>query len=194
MAYMASFPYRRFFVSLTKPWWLVRARRIADYLAPHAQGARAIIDVGAGNGLIGEMLAVKNGASVVLLDVIDWNLSSLSMRLFDGRKIPFPDKHFDLALLVDVLHHTPHDAELLGDALRVARSVMVIEWAHRPGFFLEVMKLFERVQEPLCGMASCYHQRSEDEWFAFFKKFPVTVEKMGPVSYWQRAFKLTPVG
>jgi hypothetical protein len=45
---------------------------------------------------------------------------------FDGRTIPYRDRQFDVALLCDVLHHTPENAaRLLGEAARVAQRVIV---------------------------------------------------------------------
>jgi len=46
---------------------------------------------------------------------------------FDGQSLPFPDAHFDVALLCDVLHHADESVRtaLFAEALRVARLILV---------------------------------------------------------------------
>lgn len=47
-------------------------------------------------------------------------------RQFDGQTIPYDDDEFDVAVLCDVLHHTPENAaRLLAEAGRVATNVLV---------------------------------------------------------------------
>jgi len=57
-------------------------------------------------------------------------------RQFDGRTIPYGDHEFDVALLCDVLHHTPENAaRLLAEAGRVATNVLVKDgYFTREGF------------------------------------------------------------
>lgn len=44
---------------------------------------------------------------------------------FDGYQIPYPDKHFDLALSVHVLEHVEHERLLLRELKRVATQVFI---------------------------------------------------------------------
>jgi hypothetical protein len=46
-------------------------------------------------------------------------------QLFDGYKIPYPDKHFDLAIAVHVLEHVEHERLFLHEMRRVARRVSI---------------------------------------------------------------------
>jgi SAM-dependent methyltransferase len=46
---------------------------------------------------------------------------------FDGHRLPYGDGEFDAVTFVDVLHHTDDPAELLGEAARVSRSVIVLK-------------------------------------------------------------------
>jgi hypothetical protein len=47
-------------------------------------------------------------------------------RTFDGKTIPYGNREFSVALLCDVLHHTPENAAaLLAEAARVADNVLV---------------------------------------------------------------------
>jgi SAM-dependent methyltransferase len=46
---------------------------------------------------------------------------------FDGRSIPFEDGRFDLALVVDVLHHAGEPKELIREAARVAGGRILLK-------------------------------------------------------------------
>jgi ubiquinone/menaquinone biosynthesis C-methylase UbiE len=90
-----------------------------------------LLDVGAGDGNVlvqldargvsAELYAVEISASGV--DAIrSKSLSRLrDVRLFDGYKIPYPDKHFDLAIAVHVLEHVEHERLFLREIRRVSR-------------------------------------------------------------------------
>src|SRR5207244_11235162 len=58
----------------------------------------------------------------------------IEVRPFDGDTIPYEDGSFDVALLVDVVHHADHPLELLSEARRVARSCLVIKDQTLEGF------------------------------------------------------------
>jgi len=90
-----------------------------------------LLDVGAGDGNVlvqldargvsAELYAVEISASGV--DAIrSKSLPRLrDVRLFDGYKIPYPDKHFDLAIAVHVLEHVEHERLFLREIRRVSR-------------------------------------------------------------------------
>ena len=46
---------------------------------------------------------------------------------FDGSVLPFKDQLFDFSLLVDVLHHTDNQSQLLSECLRVSRHFVLIK-------------------------------------------------------------------
>ena len=116
--------------TLLRPFWSIRARNIANRIFPHIPPDSHILDIGAGNGLIARELVKRGHRAVTLLDVIDWNISPLPLALFDGIHIPFPAKHFDIAILVDVIHHSQDEKTLVAEAARVAKSVLIVEETH----------------------------------------------------------------
>ena len=84
-----------------------REEIIIENVKPFLPAGQTIIEIGAGNGLVAQALADATAADFTLLDVVDYNQSKLPMRVYDGKKIPFPDNSFDYALLIFVLHHNP---------------------------------------------------------------------------------------
>lgn len=47
--------------------------------------------------------------------------------LYDGNTMPFEDNQFDTALVMTVLHHAQDPEQVLREAQRVARTVIVME-------------------------------------------------------------------
>lgn len=115
----------------------ISAEQTAEYL--HGViGDRVIgklLDVGAGDGNVlfelherrvaSELYAVEISASGVEAIRLKALSSLCEVRLFDGYKIPYPDKFFDLAIAVHVLEHVEHERLFLKEIKRVAKSIYV---------------------------------------------------------------------
>ena len=96
---------------------------------------KSILEIGAGDGSIlsrlselgvGERLyALEISASGV--DVIQRRKIPrlVDCRAFDGYRIPYDDRQFDLAVLSHVVEHVEHPRQILREAARVARCVFV---------------------------------------------------------------------
>jgi hypothetical protein len=96
---------------------------------------RNLLDVGAGDGnvlsvldsrgICPELYAVEISSSGVEA-IKSRNLPLLrGVQMFDGYQIPFPDKHFDLAIAVHVLEHVEHERLFLRELARVAKFVHI---------------------------------------------------------------------
>lgn len=141
-----------------KPLLLPPDARVAEFLARHQPAYRyrrpryqlqllkdlatlmpagecRVLDVGAGNGLIGEaLMEFLPGKSVTGVDVAPRLLPSVrfACAAYDGVNLPFADGAFDCALFCNVLHHV-HPASrgrLLREALRVTGGGPVLVKDH----------------------------------------------------------------
>ncbi len=107
--------------------WLLDARRKLRHLQPHLDAQQSIVDIGCGAGSVTSLLRAR-GHVVTPLDVRAQSLTAaVTPLLFDGRQVPFAALHFDVALLLTVLHHANDPDALLAEAVRVAKRVCVIE-------------------------------------------------------------------
>ncbi len=109
----------------------LRARRkyrfIRSFL-PRRTAPLDVLDLGAGEGYVGEAVARALDARVTLADVLPMNRTALPHVVYDGRTLPFADGSFDVTLLYFVLHHAADPERVLREALRVARRrVIVVE-------------------------------------------------------------------
>lgn len=122
-------------------WWLVPAReailgsvlrsrarakwrRIAPHVVPVGSEAR-ILDLGCGEGFVGEAAAAATGAAVTLADVVDLNLTRRPPVHLPARRLPFSDHAFDVTMLSFVLHHAVDAESVLTEATRITRGPVV---------------------------------------------------------------------
>ncbi|HEX8747372.1 MAG TPA: class I SAM-dependent methyltransferase [Pyrinomonadaceae bacterium] len=116
-------------------WRAIGARDKAANIIKLCSGIphETILDIGAGEGAVlselrdfgKELHAIElspSGAEAIQ----QRNIPGLkSVQVFDGYKIPFPDKSFNLAYLSHVIEHVEHPRALLYEAKRVAEYVFV---------------------------------------------------------------------
>ncbi|MEQ9402705.1 MAG: class I SAM-dependent methyltransferase [Cyclobacteriaceae bacterium] len=87
---------------------------------------RKCLDIGAGSGRFAKFL-LKRGHGIKAIDVVDKSEHpELNLKVFNGKSIPFMDKEFDTSILMFVLHHTDHAAELLKECVRVTSNKIII--------------------------------------------------------------------
>ena len=106
------------------------ADRSLAYLRPHLSPSSRVLDVSCGEALIARMIQAEySEASVVGIDVVDYRRTYFqAFLLYDGRRLPFRDRCFDLTLVSFVLHHVPpaeRDA-LVDEIMRVTRRYLVV--------------------------------------------------------------------
>jgi SAM-dependent methyltransferase len=139
--------------------FLARHQPAYRYRTPHYQvqllkdlaalipaGDCRVLDIGAGNGLVGEAIAeFLPGKAVTGVDVAPRLLPTVRFpcAAYDGVRLPFADGAFDCALFCNVLHHVEPAVRpaLLGEALRVTRGGPVVVKDHLARSALDRLRL-----------------------------------------------------
>lgn len=103
-----------------------RARWTARYLRSFIDRESRVLDIGAGDCRLDQLLKKRIGCEIVPVDVEDFNETELPLTLFDGKHLPFEDDSFDVVLLIFVLHHAEDAKACLEEARRVARKSVVV--------------------------------------------------------------------
>lgn len=102
------------------------SKKIAP-LIPLLPNDTPILDIGSGNGLAASLLREK-GKDIVPLDIHEGNYHpSVKPLVYDGKKIPFQDAHFDYGIILTVLHHVDEPEVLLEDIMRVCKHLVIME-------------------------------------------------------------------
>lgn len=105
-----------------------RANALAAHLAALLPASAGVLDVGAGNGMLAQaVMSRRPDVTIRAIDTKLWPDRVVDVAEFDGIRIPFPDRSFDVCLISDVLHHCSNARELLQEMVRVTRRQVVIK-------------------------------------------------------------------
>lgn len=160
----------------------LRANAILHSFASSIKPNSTILDIGAGKGLLAEEMTRQLNARVTMVDVASYNQSGLPLTICDSRKLAFADNSFDYAILSFVLHHTPKPEIILGEALRVAREVVIIENDVRNklhGWLTQAIDSWPAIQY---GTPPCYFTKTREQWLETFRQFHVNARVLGEFS------------
>ena len=109
-----------------------RSWEAIGHLALHLVPAITVADLGAGEGLLSQLLArraeqvwcIDNSPRMVEVgtELARKNgLANLAYKLGDIEQVPLPDKSVDLAILSQALHHAQHPQRAVDEAFRILR-------------------------------------------------------------------------
>ena len=96
---------------------------------------QTVLEIGAGDGAVLEQLSKANFAEIIdAIEISETAITTIKSRgidglrevsLFNGSDIPREDGSYDLAILSHVVEHLEHPRQLLREAARVAKKVLV---------------------------------------------------------------------
>lgn len=143
-----------------------RIERIAAKLAPLFPPKARVLDVGCGDGhLAALILEARPDLEIVGIDIMARPRAFIPVQLFDGHTIPFGDASFDAVMFVDVLHHTDDPTELLREARRVSRQVVLIKDHYSDGVGADfTLRLMDWVGNAPHGVRLPYNYWTRAEW------------------------------
>jgi SAM-dependent methyltransferase len=91
-----------------------------------------ILDVGCGDGVMGDMVARGCGDSVSVIGVETRRRGDelIDVQVFDGQNLPHGDREFDYVIISDVLHHLAsfaHQTKLFSECVRVSKNGVCVK-------------------------------------------------------------------
>lgn len=145
-----------------------RARELVNRILQHIDKNDLLVDIGSGTCNVSELLSEK-GNKTIPLDVKDLSfVNNLQPVIYDGKTMPFNDEYFDKSLILTVLHHTPDPEQILTEAKRVSKSIIVIEDIYVNSFHKYITYFFDSLMN-----LGCHHHphtnKSDDGWKKTFK-------------------------
>ncbi|RAL20550.1 hypothetical protein DL240_16045 [Lujinxingia litoralis] len=134
--------------------WMLRrrARAKVEVLSPYLRAGDRVLDLGAGEGFVGQLIA-EAGHEVVLADVDNRNRTELPFEVYDGEHLPFEDDAFDAVVIVYTLHHARRPDRVLAEARRVARRVILLETVYERSWDRRLTTFLDHSANRLRGMA-----------------------------------------
>jgi len=161
---------------------LVYNRRIevlVSHLAPLLPHGAKVLDVGCGDGMIDSLIMKRRGdVSISGLDVLVRDKTHIPVTAFDGNLIPFDAESFDAVIFVDVLHHTSNPANLVKEAKRVSRDVIVIKDHTKKGLLANLtLRFMDWAGNAHHGVVLPYNYWTELQWQQTFTELNLTVHR-----------------
>ena len=124
MSHQQEYQHNESYAEILEAWDAGFYAKYADTLRPAAPGARAL-DIGCGVGqVVGRLL--QAGFEAHGVDVSEPNIARASKvtprcQLYDGRTLPFPDRHFASVGALNVLEHVEQAEDFIREMVRVTQ-------------------------------------------------------------------------
>ncbi len=164
---------------------------------------KRVLDLGAGEGYVGEIVSRETRAEVTLADVVDFNRTALPFVRYDGRTLPFSTGAFDLTLVVFVLHHARDAEQVLAEARRVTNGPLMViesvaEGKAQRWLFERSDRLANAVRSggAMAAQEAWLEVRSDEAWQALFAQLGLRVQRVsgrGRGVHRQRLYSLVPL-
>jgi SAM-dependent methyltransferase len=139
---------------------------LLNLLRERAPAARAL-DFGSGDGWFAtQMRASGLIGELVPVDVQARPNSFVEPIHYDGMRLPFDDRSFDLVYSVDVLHHGPDPAASLRDLVRCSSRLLLLKdhtWRTRAGKL--TLAVLDEIGNRKFGIPCLYRYQRRWEWF-----------------------------
>ena len=124
-------PIKHFMAALHRPIYLSRLRELVRCISPHLKEGDQVLDIGCGSGMLGKMLldspSCPFNVKVQGLERFKRGGEPIEVHLYDGVKIPYANRTFDVVILADVLHHEQDPDRLLRESIRISRRLLIIK-------------------------------------------------------------------
>lgn len=143
--------------------------RVWKMLEPHLRSAGPlgkVLDFGCGDGWFASRVR-ENGLAtdLVPLDVKRREQVFVEPQIYDGGKLPFADRHFDLAYTVDVLHHCDDPLMQLDELDRVtARYLLVKDHTFTTAWGRFALSVLDELGNRRFGIPSPYNYQRGWSW------------------------------
>ncbi len=150
--------------------------------------AASLVDVGCGDGVIMQLIQQQRPAMEITgLEVVIRPERQGNILPFDGQSLPLESNSVDVAMFVDVLHHTIDPLVLLAEAKRVARRAIVIKDHCRDGWLAgPTLRFMDWVGNAHHGVALPYNYWPEHRWRAAFESLQLRID------HWENRLRLYP--
>lgn len=149
-----------------------RADRLSSHFAGLLPPNASVLDVGCGDGQVASLVQARRpDVRIQGIDVHVRANTSIPVRRFDGKSIPFENKSFDVVMFVDVLHHTQDPLILLREAARVSRNIVLLKDHNDEGLLSNLtLRLMDWVGNKPHGVSLPYNYWKIAAWDSAFAK------------------------
>ena len=144
-----------------------------------------ILSVGCGTGFIEDYITSRNKKIKIKgIDIIVPKKTYIKVKKYNGKRIPFKSNSFDVVMFLDVLHHTDNIKDLMSEAKRVTKKLILIKdhyYNTKLDHFL--LRIADYIGNKGFGINLNYNYLKEDEWRSLIKQLNLKVIKFIKFKY-----------
>ncbi|MEK6907172.1 MAG: class I SAM-dependent methyltransferase [Nanoarchaeota archaeon] len=145
----------------------------------------SILSVGCGTGFIENYIASRNKKIKIKgIDVLVPEKTYIKVKKYDGKKIPFKSNSFDVVMFLDVLHHTDNIKDLMSEAKRVTKKIILIkDHYYDTKFDHFLLRMADYIGNKGLGINLNYNYLKESEWRLLIKQLNLKIIKFKKFKY-----------
>ncbi len=157
------------FWKIFQRFYEIAAEKMVNEIEKFLEGEK-ILDLGCGSGILGEKIRERLKKEVIGIDIVDKRVCNIPFKIYDGKKIPFPENFFGLVIISFVLHHTEDPISILQEAKRVGKRIIIFEDLPE-GILGKLYCFFHWISWNLFfGKSPKFNFHTKKEWEEIFKK------------------------
>jgi SAM-dependent methyltransferase len=146
---------------------IVELERVLRALPP----LRTAVDVGSGDGYYAARLMERGLIEKITpVEVLLRDKTELTPVIYDGHTLPFPDRSFELAYAIDVIHHADVPRHTLRELARVSsRYLLLKDHSYRNPLDFVLLSVLDEIGNRRFGVPSIYHYQRGFSWFPWIE-------------------------
>ena len=124
------------------------------------------LDFGCGDGYFAaEIARMPQLEKLVPIDVVARPESFVQAQLYDGARLPFDDRSFQLTYAVDVLHHCPDPIAAIDDMARCSsRYLLIKDHSYHTAAGRWLLAVLDELGNRRFGIPSPHHYQRDWRW------------------------------
>ena|SRR3989338_9774832 len=164
-------------MSIKKAGTDIRMQKVAGCFNGHINDKTNVLDLGAGNGYISHYLQNRFGCKIHCADIMNYLEYDLPFIKIVDNKLAFDNNFFDVAIIIDTLHHMEEKIQVLMllEAVRVAKKVIIFE-TERTFVALLLDKIMSKIQSMYMPVPWTHKTRAG--WQKLFKDLNIEFEEV----------------
>jgi ubiquinone/menaquinone biosynthesis C-methylase UbiE len=166
---------------LHRPVYEARIRELVSQIARWLKPGDRVLDVGCGYGTLGRAILdsphCPAGVSVRGLERVKRGGEAIEVDGYDGQKLPYDDRSFDVVIIADVMHHEPDPDRLIEQCVRVSRRFVIIKDHKVDGLLAQQrISLIDWAANAPYGVPCLYQYNTAKAWAESHKRHRLTPE------------------
>lgn len=152
----------------------------SQMLEPAKAELNSALDFGSGEGwFASEFVSRGVMKKVTPVEVMRREKTLVEPIIYDGTRLPFPDRSFDLVYAIDCIHHTPSPAEALRDMMRCTRKYLMLkDHVFQTSLGRTALSVLDEIGNRRFKVKCVYKYQHNWEWLSTIEKEGFVKEKL----------------